>query len=965
MPFPPVHLALLLLTAQGPAGPDSIVWQAARAATPDGSTAVTRNWLVRLDADPEDAAALLGLAAFDFYRYRYDESLARYRQLAATPTDAWSVRGWLGIGHVLHRRAELAAADSAYDRAAIGATAIGDSAAVADALINLAMVRARTRGPDVAAVLFDSAARVLAGANDRQRALHRCARGLVFIETGPGRDATTASLLEGERIARAAEEPALAASCVFGRAAVHMALGDSDSVFALLDQAIELQRSAGDSYGLAGVLQRRSWYQRAVGSYATARATLAESLHHAALSGNASVEAWASIDLANIALAVRDYVQTAAHVTRAEQLFEHQNDRWGLATAATIRARMDLAAGDIDAARTEFEAALRRQLVAGDRLAAIGSYSILSAVAMLEGQLDRAAELLAEARTQAESGGLTGWERGLEAHEARLALERGNFAQAREILVRLLAAPHQAVRRYELHVMMAQVRVAHGDLAGAETEMQEAGIALDNWRMSLDDRQFRIQAFQPQEVSHGAANVIAALVEGGRLDGAFRIAEQRRARELYDRMVIARTIEAVETGPARRPVPVPDLAGWRASAGARTALVYYVTGEAQPTSLLLITQDTAVGRVLAPIDSMASTIERFRALAESGADLRSVGAQVAERVTGGALDDPILEQVDKLVIVPDGPLHRLPFASLVLDDGRYAVERYAITAVPSAAVALQLAGARGRGGPARLLALGDPEFEGDVTVESAFRPGTDSGRALPRLAASGREARRIARFAAEADVRTGSDASEAWLRSASLEGYDIIHFATHALVDEQALARSALALSPGQGEDGYVGSGELSGLDLQADLLVLSACRSAGGVVLRGEGIHGLTAPLLEAGARSILATQWQIEDAAVLPFVEDFYGALADGLDVAAALQSAQLSSMRRGEPGALWAGFTLVGNPDVTLVLHRPSPVSPLTLTAIIALLGGLAVAMRQIRNDVPYGALATSSDTRQDGD
>jgi hypothetical protein len=118
-------------------------------------------------------------------------------------------------------------------------------------------------------------------------------------------------------------------------------------------------------------------------------------------------------------------------------------------------------------------------------------------------------------------------------------------------------------------------------------------------------------------------------------------------------------------------------------------------------------------------------------------------------------------------------------------------------------------------------------------------------------------------------------------------------------------------------------------------------------VVLRGEGIHGLTAPLLEAGARSIVATQWQIEDAAVLPVVEDFYSALADGLDVASALQAAQVSSIRRGDPGALWAAFTLVGNPDVTLVLRRPSTVSPYWLAAILSLIVGVAAAVRQSRN------------------
>ncbi|MGH7536669.1 MAG: CHAT domain-containing protein [Gemmatimonadales bacterium] len=78
--------------------------------------------------------------------------------------------------------------------------------------------------------------------------------------------------------------------------------------------------------------------------------------------------------------------------------------------------------------------------------------------------------------------------------------------------------------------------------------------------------------------------------------------------------------------------------------------------------------------------------------------------------------------------------------------------------------------------------------------------------------------------------------------------------------------RTALALTPGQGEDGFVTPGELAGLRLDADLVVLSACRTAGGVVVDGEGVQGLTAPLLAAGARSVVATSWQVGDQLTVP---------------------------------------------------------------------------------------------------
>src|SRR5262249_42726552 len=151
--------------------------------------------------------------------------------------------------------------------------------------------------------------------------------------------------------------------------------------------------------------------------------------------------------------------------------------------------------------------------------------------------------------------------------------------------------------------------------------------------------------------------------------------------------------------------------------------------------------------------------------------------------------------------------------------------------------------------------------------------------------------------------------------------FRILHFATHALVDESTAARTVLALAPGEGESGFVSPGELAALRLDADLVVLSACRTARGVVVEGEGVQGLTAPLLQAGARSVVATSWRIGDQATVAFVESFYGALARGLPVADALRAAKLDSIERGANAKEWAVFTAVGDPlvQVPLVLPR----------------------------------------------
>ncbi len=245
----------------------------------------------------------------------------------------------------------------------------------------------------------------------------------------------------------------------------------------------------------------------------------------------------------------------------------------------------------------------------------------------------------------------------------------------------------------------------------------------------------------------------------------------------------------------------------------------------------------------------------------------------------------------RLIIVPDGPLHRVPWDALRLGDGRFVVERYAIAIAPSAeTLALLWSRPAPPRGPARLLAFGDPTFGADTSGLFAAEGG------LPRLDGSGREARLVARYASAADVRLREGASAEYLRHAPLDSFAVIHFATHALVDDRALGRTALALAPGKTAGGFVTPGELAALKLDADLVVLSACRTAGGVVVDGEGVQGLTAPLLQAGARSVVATSWRVGDRSTVRFVEDFYDELARGRPVVEALRSAKLAAMKHG---------------------------------------------------------------------
>ncbi|HEX9189634.1 MAG TPA: CHAT domain-containing protein [Vicinamibacteria bacterium] len=254
----------------------------------------------------------------------------------------------------------------------------------------------------------------------------------------------------------------------------------------------------------------------------------------------------------------------------------------------------------------------------------------------------------------------------------------------------------------------------------------------------------------------------------------------------------------------------------------------------------------------------------------------------------------------RLVVVPDGALHALPFEALEDERGRLVLDRHVVSYAPSASVAAALRARRAAGPPAsgRLLAFAAPP-------SPAFGP-------LP-LART--EALAIARLFpdAAAEVREGEAASERWLKQARLSAYGTLHFATHGTYDDRAPGRSALVLAAGRGEDGLLQVGEIASLSLRARLVSLSACDTGLGEVVNGEGVVGLARAFLNAGADAVAMTLWRIPDASTAELMQAFYRHLRGGREGAEALREAKLElrRSRASRRGAFhWAGVVLSGD-------------------------------------------------------
>jgi CHAT domain-containing protein len=159
------------------------------------------------------------------------------------------------------------------------------------------------------------------------------------------------------------------------------------------------------------------------------------------------------------------------------------------------------------------------------------------------------------------------------------------------------------------------------------------------------------------------------------------------------------------------------------------------------------------------------------------------------------------------------------------------------------------------------------------------------------------------------------EASRKFATSGELTDYRVVHFATHALVDEAHPEFSALVLSlvdeHGKSQDGFVKLQDIYNLHLAADLVVLSACDTALGKQVEGEGVIGLTRGFMYAGASTVISSLWKVDDFATAELMTDFYKFTERGMRPAAALRAAQLDlrKQKRWRDPYYWAGFTLHG--------------------------------------------------------
>jgi len=385
-----------------------------------------------------------------------------------------------------------------------------------------------------------------------------------------------------------------------------------------------------------------------------------------------------------------------------------------------------------------------------------------------------------------------------------------------------------------------------------------------------------------------------------------RLAEERRRRErpglVHEEIVDAEAIRAV--------------------AGAETLILAYHLDDAVGRVWVVTDREITVH----PLPGRGVLEPLIRTLRDSLRARADDAAIRARRQAVTRLSEILLEPIgeipkrERLALVADGPLQLLPF-SMLRDPGQGDVPlgaRYRIAVLPSVSV---LSAMRDR-------SADRPDPRGDLAVfaDPKYRPGSNRQSSSTRspedqvflpLPASKREARAIlALFPGNRSlVAMGADATKD--KAVSSTEYRFLHFATHGEIDPVNPGHSSLVLSlydrSDEPRDGFLTLTEISALELSADMVVLSACRTGLGREVRGEGLMSLARGFMFAGAPTIVATLWQVSDTSTRILMTDFYRNLIDeGMNPDQALQAARESlrdDPRYTDP-YYWAPFVLIGD-------------------------------------------------------
>jgi tetratricopeptide (TPR) repeat protein len=447
----------------------------------------------------------------------------------------------------------------------------------------------------------------------------------------------------------------------------------------------------------------------------------------------------------------------------------------------------------------------------------------------------------------------------------------------------------------------------HGD--AARNHYLEAVDLIESIRTGLQTASLRTEFLADKRDVYDAL-IDLRLRDSGPVDEIFRLIERSRSRTLNEKVSL-RTLE--------------DLHAIQSRLGPNSILLDIWTG-AESSAIVWISP------------SRAGLVRHAGAIKDAAERLISSLQAASEQWRNGSrlLGDLLLSgipQAPHLVIVPDGPLSTIPFEVLAEPgSGSLLVERSDISYLPSAQFLRREKAPTKMRFPwqRQMVALGDPPVDDLAALDQGWQ----------ELKFSSAEIRCIEKLLpGRSEVHTRADLKKVYIEGGRIENLPVLHFSTHALVDPENPDRSRILLA-----SDYIFQREVQGLDLKGvDLVTVSACDTARGKTVRGEGVQAFSRAFLAAGANSTVTSLWRVADEPTAAFMKQFYFFLNRRQSKSEALHSAKLAFLRSRTELAnprYWGAFVLTG--DGVAPLPRVIPWSFVSLAGAAAF-GGIAFAAR----------------------
>jgi CHAT domain-containing protein/tetratricopeptide (TPR) repeat protein len=703
---------------------------------------------------------------------------------------------------------------------------------------------------------------------------------------------------------------------------IYNALARPVEATAFFEQALAIERATGDkrNEARAARLLGAAFVQR--GQLATASRHYARALMLAREVGDRGAEGDALHGRGELAAAAGRHEQAMSDFTLALEAHRQASSAHG--QGADLHATGEVLAthGKHASALDAFERALALRRVADDRVGEAETRYQLARLRAAEGALDTARTEIESSIALAESQRTNLATPGL--RTSYFSTVQTYYRWYVDLLMRLHdAQPRAGFARRALDVS------ERSRARGLLDRLNEAGAdVLADVDPELVQRQHRIR--QMISVDANRRDELPATATAERRDLDTNIASLLTEYEA----VQAEILETSQRYAAlAQPTPLGDT-GIQALLDDDTTLVVYVLGIEKVYAWVITRSDirvTTLGdprrlerltrRALAAMASNPFTVTASpRALAAlSSVVLEPIGAALRTRRVAIVLDGA-LEYVPVGALPAPRSLAPLEPAPAVAAAGRPLIADREVVYLPSASAlgTLRSARSRRRSPEALIAVLADPVFAADDPRVPARRAIDPAVPPPPRLASTRKEAQAIADIAgSNARVALDFHASRDAALAGDLGRFSIVHFATHAVIDDRHPELAGIMLSrvtaDGRPQDGLLRLHDVYGLRWSADLVVLSACRTALGPEIRGEGLVSLVDGFMAAGARRVVASLWTVDDDATAELMRAFYTALLrDRLEAPAALCRAQLHvrQQARWQEPFYWAAFVLQGD-------------------------------------------------------